>query len=155
MALLGHRHKFKKSGRVSAKKLRRHPSLNCQQHLSPRQLEEITQEDRMRRKAKKEGRAFIGAINRNVERSDMNKEEKEGIKAGILATLKANWKPAVVIQFKTEPDKVRNSDIHKNAVDIMSNPTIRIATKQNGITVQDIEKLLTEIRDEVRNESLS
>lgn len=75
--------------------------------------------------------------------------EKEEIKKGILATLKANWKPAVIQQFKESPDKVRNSDIKKNAKDIMSNPTIKLATKQNGITVEDIEKILTEIRDEV------
>jgi len=52
MALLSRRHK-KKFGKVPLRKLSKHPSAGCRQHLSTAQLVERTQEDRVRRKAKK------------------------------------------------------------------------------------------------------
>jgi hypothetical protein len=87
--------------------------------------------------------------NEERRRSNGKPEEKAAIKAGILATLKLNWKPVVEQQFKTEPDKVRKADVHKNADEIMSNPAVRPITKQYGITLQEIEGILQEIRDEV------
>ena len=72
-----------------------------------------------------------------------------GIKEGILAKLKAQWKTEVEQQFKENPDKVRNADVKKNATEIMANPAVKGASKPVGIKVEDIERILTEIRNEV------
>lgn len=72
-----------------------------------------------------------------------------GIKEGVLAQLKAQWKVAVEEQFQKDPDKVRNADIGKNADEIMNNPAVALAARGVGITKDDIVTMLTEIRNEV------
>ena len=74
------------------------------------------------------------------------------VKDTILQNLKSNWKAAVKNQYLEEPDKVRNANIDKNAAEIMSNPLIKILTKKEKITIEDIKKILTEVRDEVISE---
>ena len=71
------------------------------------------------------------------------------VKEQVLTNLKVQWKAAVEKQFKEEPDKVRNADIHKNAKQIMANPIVRLASKRAGITQEDIKGVLMEIRNEV------
>lgn len=77
----------------------------------------------------------------------MNKKETQ--KIIVLSQLKQQWKIAVQNQYKTEPDKVKNSNIDKNANDIMSNPLVKMNAKIIGIQKEDIVIILTEIRDEV------
>lgn len=77
----------------------------------------------------------------------------QNVKIQILRTLKSQWKNAVSAQYLTNPKAVRDADIHKNAKDIMNgvmkNPMGRTALKSGGITLQDIEKVLSEIQSEV------
>lgn len=79
-------------------------------------------------------------------------EEKRMINNSILANLKAQWKKAVEEQYKTEPEKVKNSNIEKNAADICSNFQVKLIMKAQGIKKEDIERILTEIRKEVYTE---
>jgi len=75
-----------------------------------------------------------------------------GMKEQILANLKEQWKMAVRNQYQADPEKVKNANIEKNADEIMSNPIVRRTAKQVGITIEDIKRILTEIRDEVAME---
>ena len=72
-----------------------------------------------------------------------------GMKEDILSNLKAQWKKAVEQQFQTAPEKVVCADVKKNAAELMSNPVVSGAGKLAGITVEDIERVLQEIKDEV------
>ena len=56
MAFLGKRHKLKKSGHVSLRKLKRHPSLGCRQHLSKADRDAQIKEEQMERHRKREER---------------------------------------------------------------------------------------------------
>ncbi len=76
-------------------------------------------------------------------------EEKKTINNSILQNLKAQWKVAVKRQYETEPDKVKNTNIQKNTDDICGNFQVKLIMKTQGIKREDIEKILTEIRDEV------
>ena len=85
----------------------------------------------------------------NEEKDLRKQQEKDAVNAGILLTLKAQWKKAVKEQYKTEPDKVANSNIEKNADDICSNFQVKTMMKMRNIKREDIVRILTEIRDEV------
>lgn len=76
-------------------------------------------------------------------------EQKQAVNNSILNTLKAQWKKAVEEQYKTEPDKVRNSNIEKNAREICGNWQVKTIMKTQGIKKEDIERILTEIKNEV------
>ena len=72
-----------------------------------------------------------------------------GMKEDILSNLKGSWKPAVEQQFKEDPEKVKRANAHMNAAELMSNPVVSGAGKLAGITMEDIERILQEIKDEV------
>ena len=67
----------------------------------------------------------------------------------VLGKLKAQWKAVAELQYKTDPEITRRANIEKNADAMMTNPLVKRAAKAVGITVKDIQKILTEIRDEI------
>lgn len=77
--------------------------------------------------------------------------DRSVVKNALLQTLKTQFKGAVQNQYKTEPDKVKNADITKNAKDIIKNKQVILALRvaRLSVTQEEIEKILTEIRDEV------
>jgi len=104
-----------------------------------------------REKRERKERIRLG-LEQPTDKEKQKIEQKQMVNNSILETLKAQWKKAVVEQYKTEPDKVKNSNIEKNANDICSNFTIKMTMKAQGIKKEDIERILTEIRDEVCDE---
>ena len=72
-------------------------------------------------------------------------------KEQILRNLKSQWKSAVISQFKKEPEKVKNSDVDKNTNDIMNNQRAASTMTKEGITREDIFRVLSEIKQEVVN----
>jgi hypothetical protein len=70
-----------------------------------------------------------------------------------MIALKAGWKDAVKKQYAQEPEKVRNANIKQNAREMFKNPQGKAAMFLGGINVNDVEKLLTEIREEVIREA--
>jgi len=88
------------------------------------------------------------------EEKKLKKEEQKIIvKNSILMNLKMNWKNNVREQYKKEPDKVINSNIEKNTDDICNNFEVKITMKTQHIEREDIKRILTEIRDEIIQES--
>jgi len=75
--------------------------------------------------------------------------EKRTINNSILQNLKSQWKKAVEEQYKTEPEKVKNTNIDKNTEDICNNFQVKLIMKAQSIKKEDIKRILTEIRDEV------
>lgn len=73
----------------------------------------------------------------------------------ILQQLKSQWKVVVQQQYESEPDKVINANVEKNAKEIMSNPVIKMTSKMTKITLSDIVKMLNEIKQEVIKENES
>jgi len=73
-------------------------------------------------------------------------------KKHVLANLKEQWKIPVKQQYQTEPGKVKNANIEKNANDIITNPMVSLIANKIGITIEDIKRVLAEIRDEVAME---
>jgi len=89
-----------------------------------------------------------------ISQKDKKKEEESGvINSHILAQLKSQWKAVVKKQYKTEPDKIKNTNIEKNTDDICGNFQVKMVMKMQHITRDDIKRVLTEIKDEVINES--
>ena len=91
----------------------------------------------------------ISKEQRREEKELRKQQERDAINAGILLNLKAQWKKAAEEQYKTEPEKVRSSNIKKNADDICNNLQIKAIMKMRNIKQEDIARILTEIRDEV------
>ena len=83
------------------------------------------------------------------QKQEKREAERQVINANVLNQLKIQWKEAVKKQYKTEPEKVRNSNIDKNTDDICSNFQVKMVMKMQHITRDDIKRTLTEIRDEV------
>jgi hypothetical protein len=81
------------------------------------------------------------------------KQPKLSRKQQIMIALKAGWKDAVKKQYAQEPEKVRNANIKQNAREMFKNPQGKAAMFLGGINVNDVEKLLTEIREEVIRET--
>jgi hypothetical protein len=92
-------------------------------------------------------------LEKDKAKEDKKQQQKDIKKYSILANLKVNWKPNVKLQYKTEPDKIRNTNIEKNAKDIYNNITTKPIFKLNNISIEDIVEILTEIRDEVISEA--
>ena len=71
----------------------------------------------------------------------------------ILENIKSQWKLQVQEQYKQEPEKVKSADIEKHAKQIMNNPVIKMTSKITKIKLEDVIKILDEIRQEVIEES--
>ena len=101
-----------------------------------------------REKKERKERIRLG-LEQPTDKEQKKTEQKQAVNSAILNNLKAQWKVAVAKQYENEPEKVKNSNIEKNAEDICGNFQVKIIMKTQGIKREDIERLLTEIRDEV------
>lgn len=84
-----------------------------------------------------------------MEELGYDKPARTDLKEGVLAMLKKEWKKPVVKQYQENPSLVRDADISKNAQGIYDNGVVNRTCVMVGITLEDIEKTLTEIRSEV------
>jgi len=57
--------------------------------------------------------------------------------------------PVLRVQYKTEPDKVRNADTTKNADYFIANPMIKLQMRMFDITRNDIILLMETLKREV------
>lgn len=74
-------------------------------------------------------------------------------KGTFLSMFRPQLKSALAAKFQENPEKLKTVDMKELSKEYIGNPLISTALKTFGIEASDIEKVLTECRDELLKEA--